>query len=201
MKKFYVLFVLSFISLFILAGCGGQKEVPKSSAGEYSVIDQPFTDLEEMSVEVIEAGGLAAVGEGVSTRQDIAKDKARNEAIGKLAEILSQKINRMTKSFTEEVGSGTQPEINEMFTRVQKNVANATIQGAITKKTKMAQNNETKQYMAGVLVIVTPKTVNSSIFDEMRNTDKKLYERFRASQAFDELNKEAEEYEKKQGNN
>ncbi len=201
MKKFYSFFVLSFISLFILAGCGGQKEVPKSSAGEYSVIDQPFTDLEEMSVEVIEAGGLAAVGEGVSTRQDIAKDKARNEAIGKLAEILSQKINRMTKSFTEEVGSGTQPEINEMFTRVQKNVANATIQGAITKKTKMAQNNETKQYMAGVLVIVTPKTVNSSIFDEMRNTDKKLYERFRASQAFDELNKEAEEYEKKQGNN
>lgn len=201
MKKFYVLFVLSFVSLFLLAGCG-PKEIPKSNEGEYEEVSQPFTDLEEMAVEINESGGVAAVGEGVSTRQDLAKDKARNEALGKLSEIFSQKVSRMTKSFSEEVGSGTQPEINEVFTRATKNVASATLQGAITKKSKLTQNSKTKQYMAGVLVVITPKTVNNSIFDEIRNTDKRMYERFRASQTFDELNKEAEEFEKKQqGNN
>ena len=197
MKKFYsVLVMLTFSALF-LTGCSGTRETPKSSEGEYTEISQPFSDLEAKAVAINEDGGLAALGEGVSTRQDIAKEKARNEALGKLTEILSQKISRMTKSFTEEVGSGTQPEINEMFTRVQKNVASQTLQGAITKETKMTKNDKTGQYMAGVLVVITPKTVNNSIFDELRNTDKKLYERFRASKAFEELNKEIEDYEKK----
>ena len=60
------------------------------------------------------------------------------------------------------------------------------------------RDKETKQFTAAVVVAVEPNTVNMSIFDEMQNKKPKLYERFRASKAYDELKGEMEEYEKQQ---
>jgi len=48
--------------------------------------------------------------------------------------------------------------------------------------------------MAGVLLSIDPKTINQSLLDEM-SKEQKLYQRFRSSQAFDELQKEMDNYE------
>ena len=48
-----------------------------------------------------------------------------------------------------------------------------------------------------MVLAVTPKTVDQSIMDEMKN-HKKVYERFRASQAYKDLDKEMQEYEASQ---
>ncbi|MBK6681732.1 MAG: hypothetical protein IPG53_17910 [Ignavibacteriales bacterium] len=110
--------------------------------------------------------------------------------MGKLAEILEQKIQRLTKAFVEEVGSGNNPQISETFSKVQKNVANAKLSGAIVKDSKLTKNSKTGQFMAGALVMIDPKTINTSILDELKKTDDKLYQQFRSSKGFEELEKE-----------
>jgi len=180
MKNAIQLFAMALMVLFVF-GCSGPG---------FTTIPDPFKSLTEEANEVIADGGIAAVGEGVSTRQDLAKEKARNEGLGKLAEIFEQKIQRLTKAFIEEVGSGNNPQINETFSKVQKNVANAKLSGAIVKNTVLTQHNENGRFMAGVLVVIDPKTINTSILDELKKTDDKLYQLYRSSKAFEELEKE-----------
>lgn len=193
MKNALQLFMMALMVLFIF-GCGGTKDFSKThpSEGEFEEIDDPFKDLESSALDIIADGGIAAVGEGISTRQDLAKEKARNEGLGKLAEILEQKIQRLTKAFVEEVGSGNNPQISETFSKVQKNVANAKLSGAIVKDSKLTKNSKTGQFMAGALVMIDPKSINTSILDELKKTDDKLYQQFRSSKGFEELEKEME---------
>jgi len=65
------------------------------------------------------------------------------------------------------------------------------LQGAITKKTKYMKDPQSGKFTAGSLVAVEPDKVNMSILDEVKKGKPKLYERFRASQAYEEL-KQAE---------
>lgn len=191
MKNAIQLFTMALMVLFIF-GCSGPKDFSKThpSDGTFEEIDDPFASLTAEANEVIANGGIAAVGEGISTRQDLAKEKARNEGLGKLAEILEQKIQRLTKAFVEEIGSGNNPQISETFSKVQKNVANAKLSGAIVKDSKLTKNSKTGQFMAGALVVIDPKTINTSILDELKKTDDKLYQQFRSTKGFEELEKE-----------
>lgn len=191
MKNAIQLFTMALMVLFIF-GCSGPKDFSKThpSDGTFEEIDDPFAGLLEAANGIIAEGGIAAVGEGISTRQDLAKEKARNEGLGKLAEILEQKIQRLTKAFVEEIGSGNNPQISETFSKVQKNVANAKLSGAIVKDSKLTKNSKTGQFMAGALVVIDPKTINTSILDELKKTDDKLYQQFRSTKGFEELEKE-----------
>lgn len=199
MKKRH--FLVSLISLaFIFAmGCGGSKEVAQPS-GDFEVIEDPFQDMTDMSMTIIDGGGVAAVGQGTSARQDLAKKKAETDARAGLAQIFNTKVQNMSKQFQEEIGSADDSEINEAFTSVTKTLTSQLLQGAVTKKAKYLRNKENGQYTAGVVVAIEPNKVNMSILDELQKKDKKLYERFRASQAYDELKQEMEEYEEKQEN-
>ena len=197
MKTSFNLLGAALIALFVF-GCSGPKDFSKThpSDGEFEAINDPFKDLQSAANDIISDGGLAAVGEGISTRQDLAKEKARNEGLGKLAEILEQKIQRLTKSFVEELGSGNNPQINESFSKVQKNVANAKLSGAVIRDSKLTKNSKTGQFMAGALVVIDPKTINTSILDELKKSDDALYQQFRSSKAHEELQKEMENYNK-----
>ncbi len=199
MKKRH--FLVSLISLaFIFAmGCGGSKEVAQA-CGDFEVIEDPFQDMTDMSMTIIDGGGVAAVGQGTSARQDLAKKKAETDARAGLAQMFNTKVQNMSKQFQEEIGSADDSEINEAFTSVTKTLTSQLLQGAVTKKAKYLRNKENGQYTAGVVVAIEPNKVNMSILDELQKKDKKLYERFRASQAYDELKKEMEEYEEKQEN-
>jgi len=173
---------------------GGSKKMVKDEALE--AYEDPFQDLMDMTNGIIDAGGVAAVGQGISLRQDIAKKKAVTDAQGQMAEIFSAKVQKMKKMFVEEIGSAEDSEINEAFTDVTKTLSSTVLKGAITKKVKYMRDKETKQFTAGVVVAVEPNKVNMSIFDEMQNKKPKMYERFRASKAYDELKSEMENYEK-----
>ena len=53
---------------------------------------------------------------------------------------------------------------------------------------------EDGKYTAYVVYAIDPKVLNQSILDEAKN-HRKLYERFRASKAFKELNEEVKKFE------
>jgi len=126
---------------------------------------------------------------------DLAKKKAVLAAQGNLAGILKTKVSKLNKSFQEEIGSADDTEINEAFSDVVKAVAKATLSGAITKKVKYLRDKEKGLITAAAVVAIEPDKVNMSLFDEIKKKPK-LYERFRASQGYKELEKEMENFDK-----
>ena len=70
----------------------------------------------------------------------------------------------------------------------------------ICKKTQYVQEKVDGKivYSCYVLMAIEPGTVNQSLMDEMKNKNKKTYERFRASQAFEEMDEAVKDYEAQQ---
>ncbi len=196
MKRMLLTLALVAFSFTLFTACGGGEKMVKND--KLQAYEDPFQDLTDMSNAIIDAGGVAAVGQGISKRQDFAKKKAVTDAQGQLAEIFNTKVQRLKKNFAEEIGSADDSEINEAFTEVTKTLSSTMLKGAITKKVKYMRDKDTKQFTAAVVVAIEPNKVNMSIFDEMKNKRPKLYERFRATKAYDELKKEMDTYEKQQ---
>jgi hypothetical protein len=196
MKGKSLIVALAFMTLLFLQGCGGESKTVKVDNEDYVEVKDPFAELTELANQIIEDGGVAAVGQGTSKRMDIAEEKARTDAQGNLAEIFNTKVQRLKRKFEEEIGSNDDTEINEAFSNVTKTLTSKTLKGAIVKKKKIIKNKK-GQYITAVVLAVTPKTVDQSILDEMKN-NKKVYERFRASQAYKDLDKEMKDYEASQ---
>ena len=197
MKRYMYLLISLFILAAFVMSCGGSKKVTATDSG-MEVVSDPFQDLTDMANQIIQAGGVAAVGQGTSARMDLAKKKAVTDAQGQLAEIFNLKVQKLKKNFQEEVGSANDSEINEAFSTVTKTLTSQLLRGAIPKKVKYMKNKETGQITAAAVVAIEPNVINMSILDEMKAKKPKLYERFRASKAYEELKKEMENYEKQQ---
>ena len=180
------------MSLLFMMNCGGT---------QVQVAEDPFTEVEnEFEAAkglILAAGGVADVGIGRSPRRDIAKEKARTNGVKNLASIFETQVQNLAKKFQEEVGEGSDVEINEMFSSATKTVIKKTLNFAIPKKTKYVSEKEDGKtlYSCYVLMAIEPGTVNGSLMDELKNKNQKTYERFRASKAFEDLDAEMKEYE------
>jgi len=192
MKKQFT-FILLVAVVLSLAACSSSKKI--DDASDWKEVGDPFQELTTMANDIIESGGVAAVGEGRSTRKDIAKQKAIASSELSLAGIFERKVEGLKKNFQEEVGQGQESEVNELFSVVSKTTISKALVGAIEKDYKILQNDD-GEYMYGVVLAITPKTANMSILDEMSTKKPQLYQRFRASQAFEELEKEMAKQEK-----
>lgn len=192
MKTLFVRFSIFALMAILLSACGGPQQL-KSLEDPGAAIEE---ELEAMKAEIMENGGVAAIGIGSSTRRDLARDNAITDAFGNIAESFEVKVERLRKQFVEEIGSSEEAELNESFIKVTKTVASKIIRGAIVQKTKYVRDssNQRVRYMAYVLMAITPKTMNLSLLDEMKSY-KALYQRFRASQAYKELAEEVRKFE------
>jgi hypothetical protein len=169
-----------------------------------TITADPFTEVEnefEAAKNIIlSGGGVADIGIGRSPRRDIAKEKAKINGQKNLAQIFENKVQNLTKSFMEELGEDVDVEINEAFSTATKSVTSKVLNGVISKKTKYVQEKVDGRtvYSCYVLMAIEPGTVNQSLMDEMQVKNKKTYERFRASQAFDEMDDAMKDYEAQQ---
>ena len=172
--------------------------------GGMTITADPFTEVEnEFEAEkntFLSAGGVADIGIGRSPRRDIAKEKAKVNGQKNLAQIFENKVQNLTKSFIEELGEDTDVEINEAFSSATKSITSKVLTGVISKKTQYVQEKVDGKivYSCYVLMAIEPGTVNQSLMDEMQVKNKKTYERFRASQAFDEMDGAMKDYEAQQ---
>ena len=131
MKRFMFLVVALFIASALIISCGSSNpKVAASNPNAMEVIEDPFQDLTDLSNKIIESGGVAAVGQGTSMRQDLAKKKAVTDAMGNLAQVFNTKVQRLNKSFQEEIGSTNDSEINEAFSTVTKTLTSQLLRGA-----------------------------------------------------------------------
>lgn len=192
MKLRLSVFTVLALSFGLFYSCGSSG--PAQPSNEISnVMDDPFSDLQEIVNNYTEDGVVAALGEGVSSRQDLAKEKAILDANGRLAQAIELKVTDSRRKFVEEVSNNDRAEINELFDSKIKQIAVQAMKGVITKKTKYIEMTD-KKVKAGVVQIISPKAFVQSMNDEMKSQPL-LYERFRASKAFEELDKEVQAYE------
>lgn len=178
-----VLWGLVAVSLMIsLAGCRSTIKSEKT----------PFDVMQEKANAITAAGGLAAVGIGESRNTSLALDKAKTRGRVELATIISAKVDALKKDFQEEIGEGTAAEFNALFSNASKTLVSQHLQGTVPKDLKF--ESKEGQTTAWALMVLDPKVI-ADAFQNQANSQRNLYTRFRASQAFDELDKEVQKFE------
>ena len=152
----------------------------------------PFEIMQEKANDITDAGGLAAVGIGTSRTMSLAMDKAKTRGRTELAHILETKVDSLKKDFTEEIGEGESAEYNALFSAASKSIAHQILRGTVPKDLKYETAGNTTT--AWALMVQDPKVI-ADAFADQKNSAKALYTRFRASQAFAELDNEVKKFE------
>lgn len=180
-------------ALAVLTGCASKKP---------NVVSGVFGKMQSEASKISENGGLAAVGMGESRSMPLAIEKGKTDARNELAAIINTKVDLLRKRFVEGVGEGKSEEINALFSSAAKQLTSAEIQGTVPKdiQTDALEGGITRAY---VLMVQNPKILAAAM-ENAGQANKSLYNRFRASQAFNELDAEVKKYEdfkKQQGGN
>lgn len=173
------------LALTVCIGFTGCKSAPKADSDKTM-----FDYMQEEVGKITEKGGMASVGLGESRNTQLAITKAKVEARKNLAQLVSVKIENLEKAFVEEVGEAAGSEMNELFSSATKQITAQELQGTVPKMQKYEVNDGVTT--AYVLMVLNPDIIDASL---KKNDKNKLYERFRASKAFEELDKEIKEYE------
>jgi hypothetical protein len=160
--------------------------------------DSPFVVMQNKANAITEAGGLAAVGIGSSRTVNLAIDKAKTRGRTELAHIMETKIDSMKKDFSEEIGEGQDSEFNSMFQAVSKSVAHQILRGSVPKDLKY-ETGEGGLITAWALMVQDPKVI-ADAFAQQANSARAQYTRFRASQAFAELDEEVKKFDEFKAN-
>ncbi|MDF7823408.1 hypothetical protein P4B35_05245 [Pontiellaceae bacterium B12227] len=172
------------LALTVCIGFSGCKSAPKADSDKTM-----FDHMQEEVAKITEKGGMASVGLGESRNTQLAITKAKVEARKNMAQAVQVKIENLEKAFVEEVGEAGGSEMNELFSSATKQITAQELQGTVPKMQKYEVNDGITT--AYVLMVLNPDIIHESL----KNSNKpKLYERYRASKAFEELDKEMKEY-------
>ena len=180
-----------FLVCFLIAGCGGGKVDMR----EVSNIDAP-----EWFINAPRAEDALYSPQTASSRDlQMAVEKAKQQGRADIALQLEAKVKAMVKRFQEEIGLGEDAEFLDMATNVSKSIASTTISGCAADK-QVIKQDKNGNYRAYVLMVLPLGSSKTELLNNI-NSQQNLYTRFRASQSFDELEKEVEEFEEfKKGN-
>ncbi len=130
---------------------------------------------------------------GTSTREiKMAINNAIQAGRAELSRQIATKVSAMMKRFQEEVGADEDAEFLSMVTDVSKAVSSEVISGSRAAKQKVLK--ESVGYRAYVLMELPIGMANAALMEKIK-ANKNMYTRFRASQAFQELEDEVEKYE------
>ena len=177
--------IFTFLAVGLCVGLVGCKTKPNVESDKTM-----FDYMQEQVAKISEKGGMASVGLAESKTIPVAISKAKLAARKNLAQLVRIKIENLEKSFVEEVGEARSSEMNELFSSTTKQITDQTLQGTLPKM----QKYETKDGVttAYVLMVLNPDVIDESL---KNNNAKHMYERFRASKAFEELDKDIKAYE------
>lgn len=168
----------------LLCACGGPKTHSLAPRPASEVVDavpdwllKPPTDAEH----------LYAAASGTSRDLQVAMLKARTSAQADLSQQLNTRLGSLTKQFQEETGMAEDSGLLSQFSTATKAVSQQTLQGARLDQQKLVPEKEV--YRAYVLMSLPIGEANQLLLAKLKS-NQELYTRFRASQAFAELNKE-----------
>jgi hypothetical protein len=135
---------------------------------------------------------LFAAKTETSLKAQLAEEKAATAARADIAKQLEIKVQSLEKKFDEEVGLGENAELNAYYSNTIKTITSQTLNGS--KVIKKDWIREGELFRAFVLMDLPLGEFNSNLVKSVKK-NKQLYDRFRASQSFNEMEKDMEKYE------
>ena len=139
-------------------------------------------------------GGVAEIGEAMSQREDIARDKARTDAYIKIGQSIQSRIDGVSALYIKEEGQGADSEIKDIFEKSAKVIINTTIQGIFSVDETITLKGDV--YTAYVLYAITPRSINTRLMKELNEQQPEIYERFMLSKTYGDMEEEVMQYEK-----
>ena len=168
----------------LLCGCAGPKAISLAPQPNQEVVDKipewllkPPADQEH----------LYAAASATSRDLQMALQKARINAQTDLAQQLNNRLANLTKQFQEETGLAGDSALLSQFSSATKAVTQQTLEGARVDQQQVLPEKEV--YRAYVLMSLPLGQANQLLMSKLK-ANQELYTRFRATQAFDELDKE-----------
>ncbi len=135
---------------------------------------------------------LYAPATATSKDVQLALNKAEAEGRLQLGQQLEVKYSALTRRFAEETGSGTGADLLQEYEQTYKSVVSQVLVGTKPKDTKF--QIEDGVYRAWVLMELPVGVASERLLKQIQ-AQEQMYARFRASQAYKELNTEVEKYE------
>jgi hypothetical protein len=135
---------------------------------------------------------MFAAKSATSRDMQIAVDKAVADARSEIAKQMEVKYSGLEKRFREEVGTGTDSELLDSYSNAYKQVVSNTLYGTRTKNQVVKPEGEI--YRAWVLMEMPIGQANEALMGKIK-ANQAMYTRFRATQAFQDLDAEVQKYE------
>lgn len=178
MKRMKILVALVLVGI-LLAACGGGPKGPKR------VWQPDWYDLQN-DAEYVQTYGSA---EKVSEKA--AYNSAYASAMLQAAQYVESYVQGMVKDYNAEAGVEN-PQVLASVEQVVKVVSNSKFANTMVTKreTIMTENNRYKTF---VRVSIPKEAVNKNLVNQIKN-EEALYNQFKASQAFEELEKAVDNY-------
>ena len=135
-----------------------------------------------------------AFGTATAVSQDlqVSIDKAQAEARNVVAQQLEVKYGALTKRFVEETGRNVDAQLLDEYTSVYKSTVSQVLEGR--RPREQSVRAEGPVYRAFVLVELPLGEASKRLMDQVR-ANEQMYTRFRATEAFKELDAEIQRYE------
>ncbi len=192
MKRLICLAVVMLFVSMTFWGCGGSAPPVKEDANSLNLPDWYLMPPEDPD-------HLWGTGEGKSSDLGMAKEKANTAARTAIAKQQELRLNNLTKRFQEEImGDDDASQMLDQFTSATKEVVATTLRGVKQVEIDVRQDGRIMH-----VYVLFKYPIGESAQALMNNLKKKeeLYTRFRASQAFEEMEKEVEKFEEFKQNN
>jgi hypothetical protein len=179
--------------VMITVACGGPKTFDLAPRSAHDTIDEAPRWLLEVPVD---DDHLAASATATSRDFQVALDKARNLAQVDVAQQLGAHLSNLTKQFQEETGMASDSELLTQFSSATKGITNESLVGAHVVERKVVPEGHI--YRAYVLMRLPVGRANQLLMQKLQSREA-LYTRFRATEAYADLEAESQRYAASQG--
>ncbi len=180
MKLLKIIAVLVVVMLLVTAcGRGGGKGVKK--------LYYPEWWQDQDNAEYVQTYGMAT-----KVSQNSSYDAAYANAMLQAAQYVETYVKGMVKNYEEEAGVNN-PQVLALTSKVVKAVAKAKFANVMVTKQETIVSDDNR-FQTFVRVSVPKEAVNKNLMNQIKN-EEALYNQFKASQAFGELENEMETYD------
>ena len=180
MKFIKLALVISMLAI-LLAGCGSSPEPNKAPAGMQKVFEPDWYGVEG------DAENIFVYGDATKMTKKASYTSAVAMAHQSAAQYVESHVKGMMKDFMEEAGVEN-PTVTALTSNVVKVVSNAEFSGARVVEKDVFTNTEGK-YVTFVRLAIPKDAVNRLAMNKIKQ-EEALYNQFKASQGFNELDDE-----------
>jgi len=168
----------------VLIGCGGGPKTLQS----VSECDIP----EWYSNVPQDPNYLYAARTSTSQDMQLAQDKATTDGRAEIGRQTELKVQGLQKRFDEEVGLNADAQLMSQYTQATKTVVSTSLSGSRVKSQVLCKDGDL--YRSYVLIEYPIGAANEALMQQIKKNNE-MYTRFRASQAFKDLDGEVQKYE------